>query len=309
MNTKTFEFHGHNEFALPATMWLPEQEPKAVLQITHGMTEHIGRYTALAEELTAHGVVVAGFDLRGHGRNAGDPHVATFGEGGWEASVEDMHLFFERLAEQFPALPHYMLGFSLGSFLLREYLGKYPQGVAGAAVLGTGYQPAPVLSLIMTIINQQIKKAGFDGTNDSVRQLSFGNYNRKFQPNRTVADWLCSDSVQLDAYLADPLCRQDISAGLFYQLLGSMKRTGSKHAYHGWNLETPVLLLSGQNDPVGDFGKGVMAVQKRMEKAGVRHITTQLLENARHDLLHEVSGGAAAAAIKALLDWMAHTPA
>ena len=87
------------------------------MQIAHGMTEHIGRYTTLAQELSGHGIAVAGFDLRGHGRNAGDPNVASFGEGDWEASIEDVHLFFEVLAERFPGLPHYMLGFSLGFFL------------------------------------------------------------------------------------------------------------------------------------------------------------------------------------------------
>lgn len=270
------------------------------------MTEHIGRYTELARKLTAHGIAAAGFDLRGHGRNAGDPDIASFGEGGWEASVEDMHMFFDVLAKRFPELPHYMLGFSLGSFLLREYLGSYPEGVAGAVIMGTGYQPAPVLSVIMAILKGQIKTAGFDGTTDLVKQLSFGNYNKKFKPNRTIADWLCSDNDRLDAYLADPLCRKNISAGLFLQLLDSMKRTGSTDSYNGWNKDTPVLLISGQDDPVGDFGKGVAAVRQRMEKAGIHNVTMQLFPNARHDLLHE-EAGAAEAARKALIDWIEFT--
>ena len=216
MQTETFEFEGWNGITLPVTIWLPEQEPKCVLQITHGMTEHIGRYTTLAQELTGQGIVVAGFDLRGHGRNPGDPNIASFGEGGWEASIEDMHLFFEVLAERFPVLPHFMLGFSLGSFLLREYLNQYPEDVAGAIIMGTGYQPGWLLSMMMEVVKSQIKKAGFDGTTDLVRQLSFGNYNQKFKPNRTIADWLCADNAELDAYLADPLCRKDISAGLFW---------------------------------------------------------------------------------------------
>lgn len=306
MRTETFEFDGYNGQKLPATIWLPEQEPKCVLQIAHGMTEHIGRYAALAQELTGHGIVAAGFDLRGHGRNPGNPDIASFGEGGWEASIEDMHLFFEALAKRFPGLPRFMLGFSLGSFLLREYLNKYPEDVTGAIIMGTGYQPGPVLSVMMAIVKGQIKKAGFDGTTDFVKQLSFGNYNQKFKPNRTIADWLCADNAQLDAYLADPLCRKNISAGLFWQLLGSMKRTGSRDAYRGWNKDTPILLLSGQDDPVGDSGRGVPAVKQRMEKAGIRGITMQLLPNARHDLLHEESG-AAAAARKTLINWMERT--
>ncbi|MGN0707948.1 MAG: alpha/beta fold hydrolase [Faecalibacterium sp.] len=303
MRTETFSFEGANHFPLPAMLWLPDMEPVCILQVTHGMTEHMGRYEALAQELTGSGILVAGFDLRGHGRNTGDPKIASLGEVGWESSLKDMHLFFKVLAKRFPSLPHYMLGFSLGSFLLREYLGRYPADVAGAAILGTGYQPSPVLSMMMGIVKTQIKKAGFDGTTDLIRQLSFGNYNRNFQPNRTTADWLCSDEEQLDAYLADPLCRKDISSGLFWQLLDSMKRTGSANAYQGWNLNTPILLLSGQDDPVGDSGKGVLAVKQRMEKACLRKISMELLPNARHDLLHEESG-AASAARKILLEWM-----
>lgn len=303
MDFERFEFEGHGGTVLPAEIWLPEQEPKCILQVTHGMTEHIGRYTELARKLTAHGIAAAGFDLRGHGRNAGDPDIASFGEGGWEASVEDMHLLFDVLAKRFPELPHYMLGFSLGSFLLREYLGRYPENIAGAVIMGTGYQPAPVLSVIMAILKGQIKAAGFDGTTDLVKQLSFGNYNKKFKPNRTIADWLCSDNDRLDAYLADPLCRKNISAGLFLQLLDSMKRTGSADSYNSWNKDTPVLLISGQDDPVGDFGKGVAAVRQRMEKAGIHNVTMQLFPNARHDLLHE-EAGAAEAARKALIDWL-----
>lgn len=303
MQTEAFEFDGYNGLSLPATLWLPEQTPRCILQITHGMTEHIGRYTALAQELTGHGIIVAGFDLRGHGRNLGDPNIASFGEGGWEASIQDMHLFFGVLAERFPGLPHFMLGFSLGSFLLREYLGRYPEKVAGAAIMGTGFQPGPVLNIMMAIVKSQIKKAGFDGTTDLVKQLSFGNYNQKFKPNRTIADWLCADYTQLDAYLSDPLCRKTISAGLFWQLLGAMKRTGSKDAYHGWNKETPILLLSGQDDPVGDSGKGVLSVKQRMDKAGIRSVSMQLFPNARHDLLHEEST-AAPSARDSMLDWI-----
>lgn len=303
MNTETLEFLGFQGQRLFAMLWLPDGEVRGVLQIAHGMTEHIGRYTVLAQALTRHGFVVAGFDLRGHGRNPGNPEIASFGEDGWEGSLQDMRLFFGLLSERFPGLPHFLLGFSLGSFLLREYLGRYPEGVAGAAILGTGYQPGAVLSVMMAIVKNQIKKAGFDGTTDLVKQLSFGNYNQKFKPNRTTADWLCADCTQLDTYLADPLCRKTISAGLFWQLLGSMKRTGSRDAYRGWNKDAPILLISGRDDPVGDSGKGVVAVKKRMEKVGIRRVTLELLPNARHDLLHE-EATAAADARNILLWWM-----
>ena len=259
MRKEVFEFEGFGGVKLPAVIWLPEGEVKRVLQVAHGMTEHIGRYEAFAEEMTAQGIAVAGYDLRGHGKNPGNAQVASFGEDGWEASLQDMFLFFAYLAERFPGTAHDMLGFSLGSFLLREYLGKWSEGVSRAIIMGTGHQPALVLSAIMAIVKGQIKKGGFDNTTGLVRNLSFGTYNQRFKPNRTQSDWLCADETQLDAYIADPLCRKDISSGLFWQLLGAMKRTGTK-AVEGINKDMPVLLLSGQDDPVGDQGKGVAAL-------------------------------------------------
>ena len=114
MNTERFTFTGCDSAKLSASIWIPDGQPKAVLQIAHGMTEHIGRYDKLAEAQTAQGVIVAGFDLRGHGRNAGDAHIASFGEDGWKKSLDDMHLFFAELDKRYPGIPHFMLGFLSG---------------------------------------------------------------------------------------------------------------------------------------------------------------------------------------------------
>ena len=305
MKTEIFEFAGYNGIILPAYLWLPDGEVKAVLQITHGMTEHMGRYEAFARYLCSMGITVAGFDLRGHGKNPGDAEVASFGEGGWAASIEDLRLFYELLEQRLTVVPHYMLGFSLGSFLLREYLTKYPDEgeVAGAIIMGTGHQPGWLLSIMMGIVNGQIKKAGFDKTTDLVHQLSFGTYNQKFKPNRTTADWLCADETELDKYLADPLVRKDISAGLFWELLGSMKRTGSAYEYDGWDTSIPILLISGQDDPVGDGGKGVQEISRRMKKSGMENVTIKLFPGARHDLLHEEKNGADATR-KYIAEWI-----
>jgi len=304
MRRETFAFEGFGGIQLPAVLWLPDGEPRRILQITHGMTEHIGRYEAFAKALTAQGVAIAGYDLRGHGQNPGNPDVASFGEDGWEASLEDMHLFFAHLSARFPGVPHDMLGFSLGSFLLREYLGRWSEGVSRAIIMGTGYQPALVLSVMMAIVKGQIKKGGFDNTTDLVRKLSFGTYNQRFRPNRTQSDWLCADTAQLDAYLADPLCRRDISSGLFWQLLGAMKRTGRKDACSAWNKDMPVLLISGQDDPVGDGGKGVRAVKRQMDAAGMKDVELCLLPGARHILLDEYESGAADEAVRIICGWI-----
>ncbi len=303
MKTEFFSFAGHGGLTLPAVLWLPEETPIAILQITHGMTEHMGRYEQLAEELCRHNIAVAGFDLRGHGKNPGDPKVASFGQGGWEASLEDMRLFFWELQRRLPQLPHHMLGFSLGSFLLREYLSKYPEGLASAIIAGTGHQPGWLLGIMTRLVQGQIRKAGFDRTTDLVRQLSFGTYNQGCKPNRTSADWLCADPDQVDQYLADPLVRQDISAGLFGDLLRAMARTGTPQAYAGWNKQTPILLLHGSKDPVGDQGKGVLRIYKQMTRSGLS-VAYWGLPEARHDIFHEEAGGLADSVRHEIADWL-----
>lgn len=309
MFTERFEVYGYNDTRLHAVIWWPEGKVHSILQITHGMTEHIERYEVLAQELTDQGIAVAGFDLRGHGRNLGDKSIASFGKDGWDASLEDMHRFFLRLRKVFPKSKHFMLGFSLGSFLLREYLERYPEDVAGAVILGTGCQPGAVLSVMMNIVKTQIKKAGFDNTTALVKQLSFGAYNQKFKPNRTEADWLCSDQKQLDLYLSDPLCRKTISAGLFWQMLDAMKRTGKKDAYQHWNKDMPILLMSGREDPVGNFGNGVRTLRKHMKKARFSLVTMKLIPDARHDVLHEEACGAGSVARAVIANWITRNQA
>ena len=304
MQKKSFSLAARDGFSLPVTLWIPDQTPRGILQIAHGMTEHIGRFASLAAALTECGIAVAGFDLRGHGTNPGEPDFVTMGPDGWQESVSDIGVLSAWIARNYPGLPHAMLGFSLGSFLLRDYLTGHRDSVCAVILMGTGNQPTALLRLLKAVVRGQIRKSGFDRPTPLVRQLSFGAYNRNFRPNRTEADWLCADSAELDGYLADPLCRPGISAGLFWQLLDSMERVGSPKACRNWDPEAPVLLLSGGDDPVGNGGKGVRAVQKQLRKAGIRHITLTLLPGARHDVLHEEASGCAAAARKCILDFL-----
>lgn len=282
------------EYKLPAILWLPESEPLAVVQVVHGMTEHLERYETLAETLTEHGIAVVGFDLRGHGKTSQGTTCASLGENGWNYTLQEIQEFHQLIKERFAHAKHYLLGFSLGSFLVREYFSiNGCSDFAGAIIMGTGQQPAFLLSVILMIVKGEIKKAGFDQTTELVRTLSFGTYNKKFAPNRTKADWLCSDTDELDKYIADELSKEDISAGLFYELLDSMKRLANPNTYDKWNKEMPVLLLSGESDPVGDFGKGVKLVKKSMKKAGMKNVSCKMYEGGRHDILHEVEKGIA----------------
>ena len=295
MKTELMDYSG-----LPGYLWTPDGAAKALVLVIHGMTEHAGRYRNFAQVMTGAGIAVAAYDLRGHGRNVARSDCAAMAPGDWEKSIGDIDRAIDQLRQRFSA-PVYLLGFSLGSFLVREYMQRQSAKMDGVILVGTGTQPGWLLKLMKLLVKTQIRKAGFTETTELVRQLSFGAYNQKFKPTRTQSDWLCSDERELDTYLADPLCKKDIASGTFYELLGSMERTGKPGANH----ILPVLLLGGDRDPVGDFGKGTDAVNRLLLQAGYP-VKLHRFPGARHMLLHEQSGGQAAQAMGTILRWIEH---
>ena len=283
MKCENFDFKGVGGKLLPAAIWRPENV-RAVLQVVHGTTEYMGRYEAFAEAMAVFGVAVAGFDLRGHGRNPGDPNVVEFQPGDWQACVQEAGLFHEHLRREFPGVPVFIMGFSLGSFVVRDLLNTDFRP-AGVVLVGTGHQPGWLLAIMRRIVAGQIRKVGFDKPSALVRKLSFGVYNDKFKPNRTDVDWLSADEKVVDDYLADPLVRRKTSAGMFWELLGSMQRSSNPKEYDHWDKELPVFLISGDRDPVGGAGKGVTMIHRQMEKAGMKHVTLKLIPGERHAIL------------------------
>ena len=290
MKGESFGFEGFGGIRLPAVIWRPEKV-RAVVQVVHGTTEHIGRYEAFADAMASCGVAVAGFDLRGHGHHPGDPKVLEFQPGDWQACVHEAGLFYEHLRREFPGMPVFLMGFSLGSFVVRDLLNTdfRPDGVILA---GTGHQPGWLLAVMRRIVAGQIRKVGFDKPSDLVRKLSFGVYNDKFKPNRTEVDWLSADEDAVDAYLADPLVRRKTSAGMFWELLGSMQRNSSPRVYEHWDRDLPVLLISGERDPVGGAGRGVTLIHRQMTKAGMKGVTLKLIPGSRHAILLDSAGEA-----------------
>lgn len=293
-------------YELHATVWKPENKKvDTVVQIAHGMTEHIGRYERLAEVLTKNGVAIAGFDFRGHGKNEGDKTCASLGENGWEVTIEDMHIYYEKLREFFPETRHFMYGFSMGTFLICDYLNKYPNDkIDGIILVGTGCQNMIMLSMVISLIRNEVKKAGWNNTSALVKKFSFDIYNDRYKPNRTYADWLCSDEEEIDAYVADELNRECVSSGLFVELLEAIRRSGQKDAFVNWNKDISVLLISGDDDMMGNKGKGMNIIDKNLRRCGIKNIQIEIVENARHDVLHERKNGAAETAEILIRDFL-----
>ena len=272
-----------------AVEWLPDGTPKAVLQIAHGVSEYILRYEPFATYLTERGFAVVGHDHIGHGSSLADgAERLYFGpKGSWSWVVQDIYTLRQQAGKKFVGLPYFLLGHSMGSFLARTYLIRYPGTVDGAILMGTGQMAPALIAGGKAVAIAEGKRLGEDQPSPVVTKLSFGTYNKLFAPNRTGFDWLSVNEENVDAYIADPLCGGNASIGLFREMLGGMSYIAKPENLKKMNLNTPILFISGGMDPVGDCGKGVMRAYESFRKVGVRDIAVKLYPDLRHEILCE----------------------
>ena len=230
-----------------AAEWTPEgHEIIGVLQIAHGVAEYAMRYAPFAEFMTEHGFVVVANDHLGHGLSAEkDAETLYFGPyNGWKHVVDDMYALRCRTKEKYPDVPYFLMGHSMGSFLTRTYLIRYPGTVDAAIIMGTGHQSPAVVAGGRAIAKAAGKRHGFKAHSPRVENLAFGAYNKAFAPNRTSLDWLSASDNNVDAYIADPLCGQKTSIGLFYEMLGGIRFVSAQKNINSMNLNTPILFIS-----------------------------------------------------------------
>ena len=290
MNKREFYYPSSDgKTRIHAVEWIPEEEPKAILQIAHGVTEYILRYEELAEFLTSKGIIVVGNDHIGHGSSiAENAKPMYFGpEGSFKYAVDDVNTLYKMIKEKYENIPYIILGFSLGSFIVRRFLIDYPDTVDGAILVGTG-QIAPIkIKIAKFIAKSEAKKHGEDNPTPMIKSLSFDNYNKLFKPNRTDYDWLCLSKTSLDKYIKDEKRGKELSAGLFREMLSGMEYTGNLENIKKMNKDIPIIFLSGEMDPVGEKGKSVKKAYSDFKKVGIEDVDMKLYKDLRHDILHE----------------------
>ena len=284
--------------------WLPQDRtPRATVQLVHGISEYIGRYDAFARFLAGRGFAVAGHDHLGHGGTAqGREEYGFFCDtGGWDCLVRDVNTLHEDLVNQYPGVPAFLLGHSMGSFVARTYLIEYPGRVDGCLLLGTGQESPALVALGKTLSGALCRLRGKRHHSALVTALSLGAYNAQFRPNRTAADWISRDAAAVDAYVSDPLCRFVPTVGMFQDMMDGLQRISSPRGLTRMDPKTPVGIFSGDADPVGGCGKGVRTVEGFFRRAGCRDLTVKLYPGARHELLHETNR---AEVFSVLLAWL-----
>ena len=279
-----------NKTQIHAVEWKPKKEIIGVIQIAHGVTEHILRYEQFAKFFTQKGFVVVGNDHLGHGTSiAKNSKPMYFGpKNSWNFVVQDIEICRKMTKEKYSDIPYVLLGFSLGSFLVRTHLIDYAkEPIDASIIMGTGYIPNFKIAIAKMIANNEAKKVGEENTSPVIKSLTFETYNKLFKPNRTECDWLCSNEKAIDEYLTDPLRGKNYSAGLFIELLSGMQYTSNLKNIKKMNKKIPIFLLSGDKDPVGEFGKGVIKTFDILRKAGIENVDIKLYKDLRHDILHE----------------------
>lgn len=269
-------------------VWMPEGKPRAVVQLVHGIAEHIGRYEDFGNFLKSNGIVMVADDHMGHGKSVADPLGLGYFPSGWLGAVTDELHLMEHVREQLPGVPYFLMGHSMGSFLTRTFLYRYPEaGLSGAILSGTAWQSEPTLKLGIQLCRREEKRLGATGRSDLLQNLVFGTYNRKFRHARTPNDWICSDPAVVDAYTADPLCGFHPTVGLCKEMMLGMAMNQQPGNLENMPKNVPVLIFSGALDPVGNMGRGVRKTARVFQKLGMADVTCKLYAGGRHEMLNE----------------------
>ena len=277
--------------SIHALKCVPDGKPRAVVQIAHGIAEHIDRYRPFMEFLADNGFVAAGNDHLGHGKSIRVPEEQGFfaEKDGWWRVVDDMDKLHDIMSKEYPELPYVLFGHSMGSFLTRTYLIKHPDKYDAVILSGTGHQsPALVLGgNAAASVMAKLNGAMGDGT--KLDSLAFGSYLSKIENPRTKFDWLSRDAEQVDKYIADPLCGFVGKIGLYRDMMQGIKFITDKKNIAQMNKEKPVYFMSGDGDPVGDYGKGVERAYKAFCDAGLHDVFMRLYPGGRHEMLNETN--------------------
>ena len=293
------------ESRIHAVRYRPEDTEKVlcVLQIVHGMAEYAERYEEFAEYLTARGFVVTGDDHLGHGKSVGEK-----GKQGYFCEqdpatvlVRDEHRLKKLTQELYPGVPYVIMGHSMGSFIARNYICRYGTGIDAAVIMGTGMQPMAVLRAARLLVGIQKLFCGSRHVSKLIDKAAFGGYGRKIGNPRTPWDWLSRDEKRVDQYIADPMCGFTFTVNGFDALFTLVSRLHSQENLKAVPKNLPVFMVSGDADPVGDYGKGVRKACDSLAAAGLEDISLKLYEGGRHELLNETNR---AEVMEDILEWV-----
>jgi alpha-beta hydrolase superfamily lysophospholipase len=271
-------------------VWKPKKiKPKAILQIIHGMSEHSGRYSHVGRYFSERGFIVVAHDHRGHGRTDPD-HLGHIGhERGLDALSENIGDIKNHIAKEHPNLPIIMLGHSMGSFCLQRYFQLTNDRADAIIYSGSNGRPSRLLPVGIWITSALMKIWGGKRRSTFLDNLLSKSFNRHFKPSRTKADWLSRDETMVGLFLDDPLCDKTLTVQFLYALFTGLRDLHHHKPFADHDKNIPILLLSGDHDPVSNMGKGVRNLEKLIRKSGIKQVDVNLYKDGRHEMLNEIN--------------------
>ena len=267
----------------------PAGAVRGVVQISHGMAEHFERYNAFADFLADHGFVVCGEDHLGHGRTAADEsEYGYFSEkSGWENVVKDMFRLTKMMKKNYPEVPYFLLGHSMGSFLARAYATRYSKHIDGLVLSGTSAGSGGT-SALLVMLDAAKRLKGDKHRSKFFNNVAFGSYNDKITERNSDFDWLTRDTAIVAKYCNDKRCGFTFTLNGFENLVKLLWYVNNSKWFRTYPKSLPTYLVSGACDPVGEYGKGVLKVFDELNLHDC-NVEMKIYKDARHELLNETN--------------------
>lgn len=272
---------------LKGKIYIPEGTARGLFHVVHGMTEHIARYDAFMRRIAEEGYIVFGYDHLGHGKTAVDDSELGFiaHEKGWERLIDDVFVFGNEIRKIMgDSIPFILMGHSMGSFIVRLTAAKYNH-YDKLIIMGTG-GPNPMAGMGITAAGMIKKLRGERHISDFIYKMAFGSYNRRFADENDPYAWLSVDRANRDRYRADKFCTFRFSVSAMQDLVILNKNCNEKSWFESIDKQKPILLVSGSDDPVGEYGVGVKKVYDGLQAAGA-NVQMKLYEGCRHEILQD----------------------
>ncbi len=271
-------------------MWLPDEEPEIIVQLAHGMVEHIERYDDFARFLCSQGIGVVGNDHLGHGKSVSSSSQYGYfaKKNGAEAVLSDMYLVTRYIKHQYPKCRLFLFGHSMGSFFARKYITRYDKHLDGVILSGTGHQPFLLVAAGRLLAGAIMVARGQFYRSKLLLSLTTGDYKKYFEEDECKS-WLSRDPEVEACYMADPKCHFWFTASAYYDFFGLLMELSAKKGFHRINRRLPIFLFSGMEDPVGDFGDGVKKVYRTFCRMGMKKVWLKLYPKGRHEMLNEIN--------------------
>jgi alpha-beta hydrolase superfamily lysophospholipase len=284
---ETHLLSGKGDHEIGLRIWRPDGDISGVVQLLHGMGEHIDRYERFARAANQRGIVVCAHNHRGHG--GPEPKAVFFADrDGWHLLVDDAHVVHQHVHEQFPDKRIVLLGHSMGSFVAQSFAMHYGAKLSGLLLSGSTWPSRLQAVPGILLARLEALRIGKRGTSTLLDKLGFGNFNKCFKPARTELDWLSRDEKEVDAYVADPLCGGPYTCGLWIDLLGGLFNIGSDHALGRIPGDLPILITGGSDDPVGGE-RGMTKLAMHYAQTSHSRMTLKLYQGGRHEMLNETN--------------------